>query len=217
MSYYTPCIRKHFYSVKNAQTSPAGIREIFNLFYSGADPYKVFIESLNIAFDTTEDNATRRAYIESCAILYVAYDSIQQVFFYDESQVTYKKRFIRRDLMRQNGELMPFADGINYKVPEEPGLYFIGETHFNPYTKEEFYWVKIGKSTNLAKRLRNYDTCNPMLWRIDYLVNEENEEEYYHLRLAQIAIAKCNHNEEWFLVNRETYLEMCEQGFSYFN
>ena len=194
MSYYTPCIRKHFYSVKNAQTSPAGIREIFNLFYSGADPYKVFIESLNIAFDTTEDNATRRAYIESCAILYVAYDSIQQVFFYDESQVTYKKRFIRRDLMRQNGELMPFADGINYKVPEEPGLYFIGETHFNPYTKED-----------------------PMLWRIDYLVNEENEEEYYHLRLAQIAIAKCNHNEEWFLVNRETYLEMCEQGFSYFN
>lgn len=110
-----------------------------------------------------------------------------------------------------------FDDGINYDTPCYGGLYFIGETHFNPFTKEEFYWVKIGKSSNLAKRMKQYNTCCPMLWRIDFAIDEEDLEEYYHGWLYEHCKAICNHNEEWFLVDRETYLEMCEKGFNYFN
>jgi hypothetical protein len=116
-----------------------------------------------------------------------------------------------------NKRIDSFDDGIDYTVPNDSGLYFIGETHFNPITREEFYWVKIGKSNNLAKRMKQYNTCCPMLWRIDFAVGEEEFEEYYHNWLYTKAIATCNHNEEWFLVDRETYLEMCEKGFAYFN
>lgn len=110
----------------------------------------------------------------------------------------------------------PFEDGINYDVKPEAGLYFIGETHFNPITHEEFYWVKIGKSTNLKKRMNQYNTCCPMLWRIDTSFDYDKEE-YYHNRLYRECVATCNHNEEWFMVDRETYLEMCEKGFAYFD
>ena len=110
-----------------------------------------------------------------------------------------------------------FQDEIDYWAPSCGGLYFLGETHFNPFTKEEYYWVKIGSSSNLRKRLRVYNTCNPMCFRIGFLENKESEEITYHNLLTEIALAKCNHNEEWFMVDRETYLEMCEKGFNFFS
>lgn len=113
-------------------------------------------------------------------------------------------------------EIEDFNDGINYTAPTSKGLYFIGETHFNPFTNEKFYWVKIGKSTNLKKRMNQYNTCCPMLWRIGFS-DKYDEEEFYHDWLYEHCEATCNHNEEWFLVNRETYLEMCEKGFAYFD
>ena len=108
-----------------------------------------------------------------------------------------------------------FEDGINYEAPTYAGLYFIGETHFNPLTHEEFYWVKIGKAVDLAQRMREYNTHCPMLWRIDFSRDYYNEA-YYHQRLKEICIASCNHNREWFLVDKETYFNMCELGFRYF-
>ena len=113
-------------------------------------------------------------------------------------------------------ELDVFDDGIDYKTPEAEGLYFLGETHFNPHTHEEFYWVKVGKASNFKNRFRQYNTCNPMCYRIDYSSAYEAEA-YYQERIKEKAIAKCNHNSEWFLVDRETYLEMCENGFAYFD
>jgi hypothetical protein len=110
-----------------------------------------------------------------------------------------------------------FQDEIDYWAPSCSGLYFLGETHFNPFTKEEYYWVKIGSSSNLRKRLRVYNTCNPMCFRIGFLENKESEEFTYHKLLAQNALAQCNHNDEWFMVDRETYLEMCEKGFDFFS
>ena len=94
-------------------------------------------------------------------------------------------------------------------------MYFVGETHFNPITDEKFYWVKIGKATNLKQRMQNYNTHNPMLWRVDFSLDYDKEE-YYHKRLNEVAIAKCNHNNEWFLVDKTTYLEMSEKGFKFF-
>ena len=109
------------------------------------------------------------------------------------------------------------SDGINYNAPNHKGLYLIGETHFNPFTDEKFYALKIGKSDrNLSDRMKTYDTHNPMLWRIDYL-NQPNLEKTYQVMLSKIAIARCSHNKEWYFVDRDTYLAVCNQGFSYFD
>lgn len=143
--------------------------------------------------------------------LYYNSEEIQAAYNYYPEAKKYPTRFIKVGC-----DTECFDDGIDYDAPDEPGLYFIGETHFNPKTDEKYYWVKVGKARSLKNRMKQYNTCNPMLWRIGFS-KEYDKEEHYHQLLANVAIAKCNHNEEWFLVNRETYLEMCEKGFSYFS
>ena len=64
--------------------------------------------------------------------------------------------------------------------------------------------------------MNQYNTHCPMLWRIDF-IREYSKENYYHEQLRKICLNSCNHNKEWFLVDRETYLEMCEKGFAYFD
>ena len=118
--------------------------------------------------------------------------------------------------------LTDFDDGINYDAPEYCGLYLIGETHFNPITNETFYWVKEGKANNIKKRLADYNTHCPMLYRIDFKKCFNEREAYrveaqYQAKLKECAIASNNHNKEWFLVDRNTYLEICAKGFNYFN
>lgn len=140
--------------------------------------------------------------------------TIFMIFFFNEFEEILSRSF--------NRPLQDFNDGINYNAPEYCGLYFLGETHFNPITREEFYWVKIGKATNIKKRLSDYNTHCPMLYRIDFKKCFSDrvayqEEAYYQDKIKAVAIATNNHNKEWFLVDRNTYLEMCAKGFSYFN
>lgn len=146
---------------------------------------------------------------------------IKKYWAYYEGEHLWKNRFkcIRNyHIDTQDGiSRNTFNDGINYYAPEESGLYFIGDSHINPHTGEEYYWVKIGKSNNLARRMRDYNTCCPMLWRIDFAVHDEALEGYYHNLLNAVAVAVCNHNEEWFMVSKKTYLEMCAKGFKYFD
>ena len=101
-----------------------------------------------------------------------------------------------------------------YELSKVTGLYFLGMVNTNPITNETFYWVKIGYASDLLSRMRVYNTHCPMIWNIDY--SDSVEEKYYHQRLAQVALAKCNHNDEWFMVDRTTYLAMCDKGFRYF-
>lgn len=202
------------YAVKYANEMARTIKTFYLQDISAVD---AFIANMGEVEDRELDYPTRKKHFDSAVFLYACFDEVREEFEYCPKEVALAKRFARRDRKILN----LFEDGINYAVPREAGLYFIGETHFNPYTKEEFYWVKIGLSTNLAKRMKQYDTHCPMLWRIAFKTNLhkclEIEEEYYHDRLKEIAVAGCNHNEEWFLVNRETYLEMCDKGFSYFD
>lgn len=113
-----------------------------------------------------------------------------------------------------------FNDGIDRETEKTfkkiEGLYFIGEVTVNPITKEILYWVKIGYSSNLSSRIRNYDTHCPTTWRIDFC-SDGSLEMYYHKLLGACCIDRAAGNEEWFRVNEQTYFEMCEQGFSYFD
>lgn len=102
----------------------------------------------------------------------------------------------------------------------ESGLYLIGTTTFNPFTDEKYYWVKVGVSTNLKNRIRQYNTSNPAVFVIDTELMDRNEiygaEKYCQCWLIKNAVAKAKESEEWFLVNRKTYLEINEKGFKFF-
>ena len=136
------------------------------------------------------------------------------IFFFNEFEKTLAKQFKK--------PLIDLDDGINYNAPEYCGLYLVGETHFNPTNMDLFYCVKVGKAINIKKRLNDYNTHCPMLYRIDFKRYDTERlafqgESYYQEKLKKVAIASNNHNQEWVFVDRETYLEICKKGFRYFD
>lgn len=106
----------------------------------------------------------------------------------------------------------PMRDGF----PAEAGIYLIGETHFNPITREELYFLKVGSSINLRDRMKSYRTSNPCLFHIDYLLGH-NLEYTYQCELVEVAESLVEGTHEWMKVDRETYLAICEDGFNYFH
>lgn len=136
--------------------------------------------------------------------------------FQKKSEITEKIEITVITSLPKEKEVKVFEDGINYEAPAEAGLYMVGETHFDPTTDDTYYMVKIGKSSCLRKRMSQYNTSNPMLWRIGYYVGACDREEEFHRKLKKIAYRSFKHNNEWMLVDRETYLALCEQGFDYF-
>ena len=175
-------------------------------------PIDVFEYLLNTIPSIKSINQQKRnQYFKGCVILYNCFEEINAKYTFNETKHYITDRFIRRDFATP-----AFEDGIDYNAPKEKGLYFIGATHFNPFTNEQFYWVKIGKSENLYNRMKSYDSTTAMLWRIDFSKDYDKETEY-HNKLLQNCINTCNHNDEWYRVDRETYLAMSEKGFDYFN
>ena len=107
-----------------------------------------------------------------------------------------------------------------HTAPTEEGVYFIGNTAFNPYTNEKQYWVKVGMTdSSIKKRLRNYDTHSPSTYHIDYFPCKDArvKEGEYHKLLAKVSLGLSERNTEWWLVDEVTYLKMCALGFEYFN
>ena len=106
------------------------------------------------------------------------------------------------------------------EIPETCGLYLVGSTHFDPILEITYYWIKVGMSVNLVKRLNSYRTENPMIFIADVYEDSpdlvRDNEFLCHVKLSDVAKAQAQGTNEWFLVDRETYLEICEKGFNYF-
>lgn len=109
----------------------------------------------------------------------------------------------------------PIING--YTAPQEEGLYFVGEVFANPHTEAIQYWVKIGKGQDLSYRLDNYNTYCPCTYRIDTIVCDAKRETMYRHWLAAHALGRHETSREWYMVDRETYIAMSEEGFNYFN
>lgn len=127
--------------------------------------------------------------------------------------------------------------GRRESVPKTGGLYLIGNTIFNPLSNEQFFLIKIGMSTNLYDRMKGYSTDNPMLFHIGYklIINDTDSahlprykarnvysqkikaiEEQYHQQMKALNFCRHEYADEWFMVDKETYLEICEKKFAYF-
>lgn len=97
------------------------------------------------------------------------------------------------------------------------GLYLIGQTAINPHTEECFYWAKVGQTGNAKSRFGSYQTDNPCVFYIDLhttIVFRDEQENACINKLASIAYQQ--HRAEWFRISKEDYLNICEQGFKYF-
>ena len=157
--------------------------------------------------------------------LYNTFPFLQEIWSYYPHAHFIKDRFHKKvyslkieedKITISSKEIPPFETPKEDKIS---ALYLVGNTNFNPFTKEEFYWIKVGKTTDLKKRMRGYATHNPMLWKADYkkISNKylHAHEQICHFILAKYGIQDEN-SKEWYRVSRETYLTICEQGFAFF-
>lgn len=117
--------------------------------------------------------------------------------------------------------LKTFDDGYPVReIPTESGLYLVGSVYINPYTKRIYYWIKVGLSTNLRKRLKGYRSENPMVWIADILEMGDDligtMEHECHIALSDVAQGIAPNTDEWFIVDEETYFDICNKGFKYF-
>ena len=127
--------------------------------------------------------------------------------------------------------------GNREAIPKQAGLYLVSNVVLNPLTGEVFYLIKIGMSANLYDRMKVYSTSNPMMFHIDYLIIEDDIdyskipsykrttlrgrkikpiEEQYHKAMEELNFARCEYAKEWFVVNKEIYLEICAKKFNFF-
>lgn len=93
----------------------------------------------------------------------------------------------------------------------QSGLYLIGMR-----TDKEF-WVKVGMSKNIPKRIRKYHTYNPAFILIDtWLIDDST----VYKTLEQIIHKSCFNTKrksinckEWFTVTNVRYNNILKQGF----
>ncbi len=143
---------------------------------------------------------------------------IAEEWVYRPEEFLWQDRFIKK--VNVGKEVPTFYDArTNLKnAPNASGLYFFGNTAFNPETGEVQFWVKIGLGSNLHNRVKSYCTCNPSTFVIGYkeTSNYANEEHQYHQLLEKVALYRNQNNTEWWMVDRETYLMMCKKSFDFF-
>lgn len=97
-----------------------------------------------------------------------------------------------------------------------PGLYFMGATYFNPINMQPIYAVKIGmSSSNIGRRIQDYGTYNPFIYHerahtLPFGVCETANERLCHAFLESVSIQKMDKTSEWYIVDKQTYLYLCE-------
>lgn len=106
---------------------------------------------------------------------------------------------------------------LGLDVPEEDGLYLIGSTYFNPCEPtEKLYFIKVGQASNLRNRMKKYRTDNPAVFNIAFDVGMSALETMCHSILLQKCLALREGTLEWFLVDEQTYTDICAEGFKWF-
>lgn len=171
--------------------------------------WKMNVEIERISHITGYAPATVKNYIRKYSDLVEKYDE------YFNPKTPHGTRRVRTPL--------PYFEDEYIKVepPEDCGLYLIGSTHFDPMTGKRYFWIKVGMGRNLAQRLRSYCSENPMVFIADVMIVDPDDvldfEASYHISLSDLAIAQAQNTREWFLVDEQTYMEICSKGFDFFH
>lgn len=171
------------------------------------------IKLANHYYNLLQTSGSRYSF-ENLYNLYACNPCVTEFYEYHAHAWIRKDRFSRKIT---NESLKTFENPV---PPNKSGLYLTGSTFFNPITDEKFYWIKVGKSTCLSKRIKAYSTYNPMLWKNSFIEVDNKKldcaEFHCHSILNNIKIRIAENSTEWFEVSREDYLEICKKGFSYF-
>lgn len=184
---------------------------------------KTLLSTLDYYFNQIKGAATtttRKKYGEMMIVILKEYPIVNEYWDYCPNEYMWVNKFNKKKdphfstMFIENGIVRDATTNL-LSAPSTSGLYLIGQTSFNPYTKEEQYWVKVGYSSDIWSRFKSgYATHCPCTALID--TTSKGSEVYCHNILCKKAKGRCQINTEWWLVDRDTYLEICEKKFNYF-
>lgn len=116
-------------------------------------------------------------------------------------------------------------DTIKYANPSaistnpNPGVYLLLQANLNYDTEEIIYTCKIGTSSCIKKRIRDYHTHNVGFYHNDMsitILNPVNRTEFEkrcHSGLAKLGYNKvCGESAEWFLIDKEMFYKLKNNG-----
>ena len=211
-------------------------------YYPGGWPWRMCAEIVNCSVSTV------RKYYDLCyippkdllskcdfsqgEIKRLCYD--EYVYFVDQVslKVHKKKRIMEKNdklslltITSNHKELMkvskknPYLKGYDFNYPETAGLYMLGQIICNPENPEEqFFLIKVGKSTNLKQRIRSYEGANPFAKCISYIKLPKSQidkaEVKAHVLLGNMKGTRCN-GTEWYAMSEHHYIQFLKFGFSY--
>ena len=108
-------------------------------------------------------------------------------------------------------------DYINPITPgKKSGVYLIG-CAYSTSSQNIIYCLKIGMSSNLTQRLKNYQSTNPGAMLIDVYYTSEPYEWESHLssNLRGISLGGFEGTSEWFYVKKEIYDLAFKEGLNF--
>lgn len=106
---------------------------------------------------------------------------------------------------------------IHYEEDCFPGLYFIGQIGYNPILNKNIYFVKVGQTSDISKRIKTYLGYNPLIYynHSNLPCQDTNLRKAYesicHEYLSHYAINMGQNSFEMFQVSEENYFKLCEQ------
>ena len=116
--------------------------------------------------------------------------------------------------------IIPTDDNTIPKINYEDhfsGLYFIGQIGYNPILNKKIYFVKVGQSEDIGKRVKQYLSYNPLIYYNHTCLPILNDyarkccESICHDYLSKYTINYGQNTYEWFQVSEENYYELCDQ------
>lgn len=111
-----------------------------------------------------------------------------------------------------------FNWGSNPNNHYKSGLYLIGTINYDIRNGKVLYFVKVGKSTNLKRRIKEYDTHNPFMVKIGYKNIEkeklDEKEKLCHDKLKEVGFTVFS--DEWFCVSETVFYKIYNRKWKFF-
>lgn len=101
------------------------------------------------------------------------------------------------------------------ELPEKPGIYLLVQIIRDLEDNNSYYAIKVGKSSNLRKRVKSYKGMNPGCACIDFFscYNYSEQEEKFHNKIMQAGGYCCGGN-EWFSISKENFNKILKNGLN---
>ena len=161
--------------------------------------------------------ASRRYHAELAIELMEKYPELNEYYEYCPERARWENRFVKREIAHISIPNFEADTEYNFMNSDEhfSGLYWNGCVGYNPIVENPIFNGKVGRATDIAKRMNQYCTHNPMFWhngcslRIDDPQRLRFAEASAHEFLSKVAIRLCPNTAEWYEFDRRTYMALC--------